>query len=173
MGLGAPLQYVVQASWNFGSYRTIFQTELPTGSYDFIASLPAGNREALQHEIQRQFGLIGHVEMVKTNVLILKVKSQNAPGLARSEKPEGGMTSTDKMFECEGEPISILAGCCLEGRLGIPVVDRTGLKGNFDINLKWKPDDLNDLKKTLTDQLGLELVAGNEPIEMLVIEKAR
>jgi uncharacterized protein (TIGR03435 family) len=60
--------------------------------------------------------------------------------------------------------------------LGIPVLDRTGLTNNFDVELKWerKNDDSrkDSFKKAVLDQLGLELVPTNMPIEMLVVEKA-
>jgi uncharacterized protein (TIGR03435 family) len=180
MGLGAPLRYVVQASWNYGANRTIFPADLPPVSfaattkdrYDFIASLPSNNREMLRQEIEKQFGLVGHIETVETNVLLLKVKFQNARDLVPSTKQEGGMQERDGFFECDGEPISLLSGI-LEARFGTPVVNQTGLIGNFDIKIKWRKNDLNDLKQVLLNQLGLELIPGREPIEMLVVEKAQ
>jgi uncharacterized protein (TIGR03435 family) len=64
----------------------------------------------------------------------------------------------------------------LENSLGIPVVDKTGLTDRFDIDLKlnesnFQHPDPQNLKSAVLDQLGLELVPGREPIEMLVVEK--
>jgi uncharacterized protein (TIGR03435 family) len=70
----------------------------------------------------------------------------------------------------------------LEMYLAIPVIDRTGLLANFDIKLKlklaefpanWKDHNIDDFQPALLNQLGLELVPTNMPIEMLVIEKSR
>src|SRR6185437_8623537 len=66
----------------------------------------------------------------------------------------------------------------LESRLGIPVIDQTGLTNHFDIDLKWKQSgwenvDRGVLNQALLDQLGLELVPTNMPVEMLIIEKAK
>lgn len=171
MGLGAPVNYIVEAAWdlNFGAHRIVFSTEMPSGRYDFIASLPSGNTEALRQEIKKQFGLVGHTEMVETNVLLLEVKSSNAPGLVRSAKQHGGMSSGNGTYKCDGQPISNLAGF-LESHFEIPVIDRTDLSGNFDIELRWRDSD--ELKQKLADQLGLELIPTNMPIEMLVVEKA-
>jgi uncharacterized protein (TIGR03435 family) len=169
MGLGAPANYVVQAAWNYGSHRTIFAADIPTGRYDFISSLPAGNREALQQQIKKQFGLAGRIEAVETNVLFLKVKSQNAPGLVPGTVPGGGMSAGSGYFQCDGEPISILAGV-LESSRGVPVIDQTGLTNAFNINLKWHKD--SDLKQVLGDKLGLELVPGQAPVEFLIVDKA-
>ncbi|HXR04520.1 MAG TPA: TIGR03435 family protein, partial [Verrucomicrobiae bacterium] len=169
MGLGAPVKYVVEAAYNFGANRTIFSTELPTEQYDFIASRPVGNAEVLRQEIQKQFGLVGHTEMIETNVLLLEVRSPNAPGLIRSTKHYGGMSAGKGFFKCDGQSLSSLAGC-LESHFGIPVIDRTDLKGSFDIDLKWRDSD--DLKGKLLDQLGLELVPAQDSVEMFVVEKA-
>lgn len=168
MGLGAPINYVVQASWDYGSHRTVFSTDIPQGRYDFIASLRSGNREALRQQIKKQFGLVGRIETVETNVLLLKVKFTNAPGLVASAGQLGGMSSSGKTFQCEGLTISTLAGF-LESTFGVPVVDQTGLTGAYDISLKWRDD--NDLKQKLTDKLGLELVPGQAPVDMLVVDK--
>jgi uncharacterized protein (TIGR03435 family) len=60
----------------------------------------------------------------------------------------------------------------------MPVVDETSLTGWYNIDLRWKvkadPQANQDtLKQALLDQLGLELVATNMPIEMLVVEKVK
>lgn len=71
------------------------------------------------------------------------------------------------------------------GYLHIPVVDRTGLVGRFDVDLTWDDEKKWDdsgryyftnpegLKQAVLDQLGLELVPSREPTEMLVVEKAK
>jgi uncharacterized protein (TIGR03435 family) len=173
MGLGAPVNYIVEAAWNFGAHRIVFTTDVPTGNYDFIASLPSGNAEALRQEIREHFGLIGQVETIETNVLFLEVSSPNASGLKHSDEQYGSMSAGNGNFKCDGEPISTLAGDLLEGSFDIPVIDRTGLTGNFNINLKWKPGNLDNLKQEVANQLGLILVPGKAPIKMLVVEKAQ
>jgi uncharacterized protein (TIGR03435 family) len=68
-----------------------------------------------------------------------------------------------------------------------PVVDKTGLTGSFDFDLKWKPDETQfdgkggkgpfrgddndaDIFTAVQDQLGLKLEARKEPVEVLVID---
>lgn len=60
-----------------------------------------------------------------------------------------------------------------------PVMDMTELEGEYSFHLEWTPDaEVRDEGSGLSifiavqEQLGLKLEAGNEPLELLVIEKA-
>jgi uncharacterized protein (TIGR03435 family) len=64
---------------------------------------------------------------------------------------------------------------------GRPVVDRTGLIGEFDLDLRYAPDlnvvpepnasVLPGLSTALQDQLGLRLEGGRGPVDFLVIDR--
>jgi uncharacterized protein (TIGR03435 family) len=63
----------------------------------------------------------------------------------------------------------------LAGRvLGRPVLDRTGIAGEFDIDLQWTPDENPDggpsIFTALQEQLGLKLEAQKGSIDVLVID---
>jgi uncharacterized protein (TIGR03435 family) len=66
----------------------------------------------------------------------------------------------------------------LSRRLRGPVIDRTGIKGTFDIELQWadnspaaNPDDPPpSISAIVKENLGLELKAGRGPVEVLVID---
>lgn len=58
-----------------------------------------------------------------------------------------------------------------------PVLDRTGLAGEFQIKLGFAANEDDpasgpSIYSALTDQLGLKLVAGKAPVEVLVIDSA-
>jgi uncharacterized protein (TIGR03435 family) len=152
--------------------RIVFPAGMPQGDFDYISSLRQGAPEALQNEIARKFGLVGKFETLTTNVLVLKVKSPNAPGLqpvtqgGRSEFPDGEML-------VNGMAISSFAMFLEENYFKIPVIDQTGLQGNFAFDLKWnKNGGPEQIKPAMVEQLGLELVPSIEPVEILVVEKA-
>jgi uncharacterized protein (TIGR03435 family) len=63
-----------------------------------------------------------------------------------------------------------------------PIIDTTELTGNYDITLKWQPDDnaadqaiasSGSLFTEISDQLGLKLEATKVPINVLVIDDAQ
>ncbi|HAO78359.1 MAG TPA: hypothetical protein DCQ92_05155, partial [Verrucomicrobia subdivision 3 bacterium] len=180
LGLAMPPLYILEDAYSFQPYtRVVLTTELPLDSYDFIASLPSGNAEALQQEIKQRFGVVAKRETLETNVFLLTVKFPNTSGLKPSVKRGGGESLGQGELNCVNEPISTLSDY-LESYFDIPVLDRTGLTNNFNFDLKW--DEQRDqqghrlpdpLKQAVLDQLGLELVPGREPIEMLVVEKAK
>jgi uncharacterized protein (TIGR03435 family) len=62
--------------------------------------------------------------------------------------------------------------------LRAPVIDRTGIKGTFDVGLQWSddlalpdnPDAPPPFSTSLRETLGLELKSGRGPVEVLVID---
>ena len=183
MGNGTPVDAILMTAYAKSPWRTIYQVALPTNNYDFIAKLPKGSKPqdvsgALQQEIKRQFGLTGRLETRETDVLLLSVKNPDTGGLRPSTTQRGGSSSfTTGQLVCVNQPLRTLAGH-LESYFKVPVIDKTGLTGNFDIDLKWNERDWqhrnpDPLKQALVAQLGLELVPSREPVEMLVVEKTR
>jgi uncharacterized protein (TIGR03435 family) len=176
LGIGAGIVDMLEFAYTTQA-RMSFSTELPQDRYDFIANLPQGSEQAMQSEIRRKFGLAGRREMIETNVLVLTVKNPDARGLKRNRT--GGRQNNPQFgeYSCVNQPISSLA-YFLELYLGSPVIDQTGLKGGFDMDVKWdEPDkshrNTDGLKQSLLDQLGLELASTNLPIEMLVVERVK
>lgn len=74
----------------------------------------------------------------------------------------------------------------LSRQMDVPVLDRTGLEGRFDLKLEWSPESDRPLKPGETaladagpsifaavqQQLGLRLRSGRIGIEVLVVDRA-
>jgi uncharacterized protein (TIGR03435 family) len=181
MAFRASVAVLLSSAYDISEYRIVDSATLPPDKYDFIVSLPNHQAEALQAEIKRKLGLVARKEMRETDVLLLKVARQNAPGLKPADGPDSsggsGERSDDGKFTCNNLPISALRSF-LENWLRTPVIDQTALTDNYDIDLKWSPGgfmnpDVEALKQAVLDTLGLELVPSREPVEMLVVEKAK
>ena len=176
-----PADSVVKAAYGCEySDRVVLTTSLPDGSYDFIANQADGNREALQRVIRQKFGVVAKWEVLETNVLLLTVKIPNVPGLSPTAKkqPSAEIYGTTS-YGVVDKPLTNLVNF-LEAQTGLPVVDQTGLTGRFDFSLKWNEPKVQQtqglpspLRQALIDQLGLELVPGTAPIEMLVVERVK
>jgi len=66
----------------------------------------------------------------------------------------------------------------LEWDLQVPVIDQTGLIGNYDLDFldmfAIPPSErIGKNRQVLPDEFGLELVPSREAIEMLVVEKVQ
>lgn len=178
IGMGQTINSLLGAAYQISRYRIIFTTSPPAGNYDFIANLPEANHAVLQREIERQFNLTAKKQTREMNVLVLTRKYQSAPGLKPNPSKSSNVNNDYGAGWWRGSNLTSqnIAGR-LEKYLKIPVVDNTGLAGRFNVELKWdepvEGQRSEALKQVLLNQLGLELVATNMPIEMLVVDKAK
>jgi uncharacterized protein (TIGR03435 family) len=182
IGIGRRVRDIARVAYGWRTGRILFADTEPTDHYDFISTLPQGSAAALQAELKRKLGFVGHREMRDMDVLVLKVRRSNAPGL---KPPTDGRSDgcSRGHYYCDNAPLSSDSGYFpgiarfLEEYFETPVIDQTGLTQNFHIDLKWNErwgqDPNHDaLKQALLDQLGLELAPGRESIEMLVVKRA-
>lgn len=161
--------------------RILTNSPLPEGKYDFTITQPRGTDESLtillQQALKSAFGLTGTRETNDAEVLLLKVKETNAKGLVVSPTP--GSSFRYGPGNVSGTDVS-LGGIvnALETLLKQPVIDETGLTNHYDVTLKWdekSPDNPNPegLKQAVREQLGLELVPGVRPVEMVRITSVK
>ena len=173
MGLGQTFPSILIAAYGlqFNPGQLIFTAPIPAGRYDFICNLPQGQDQALQQEIKKKFGLIARHEVIQTNILLLKIHSGNGTGLRRSGAGQVSYSEGPGSFSSHRQNLFAFVGF-LQRRLGALVIDQTQLNGDLDIDLNW--DSTSDgLERAMLEQLGLELVPGRGPVEMLVVEKAK
>lgn len=151
-----------------------------------------------------RFKLTVHRETKEQKAYTLVV-AKNGPKIHPStpqENENNGQTRAPGTYQSIGEFSGVEAPIggrglvwLLSQALGQPVVDKTGLTGNYDFTLKWNPDQkqapmLNDTEgnqssadsitsmdssgpsifTALQEQLGLKLQAQKSPVEILVID---
>ena len=98
--------------------------------------------------------------------------SNGAPACGMSMRGEQGMTVL-----LGARPLSTLAASLGSGT-GRVVVDKTGLKGNYDLTLRYvdrpepnaPPDSPPEIFTALQEQLGLKLEPDRAPLKILVID---
>jgi uncharacterized protein (TIGR03435 family) len=102
----------------------------------------------------------------------------------KEQQGRGNITINNDDLIATAVPLSSIAEM-LAGQLNHTVIDKTGLTGDYDLKLKWTPDeDSNntadngsadhppDLFTALQEQLGLKLDATKGPVTTLVVDHA-
>ena len=174
---------LLTVAYHFKPARMILPPNVPTNNFDFLATLPNCPMETFQAEIRNTLGWTAHTEMRETNVLLLKVKIADAPGLIPGAAINHSSRSNygGDVYHATNMPISDLREFLEDEIFHQPVLDQTGLTNKHDIILDWHGpmyptqsyENSDSLKKVLLEQLGLELVPARERIEMLVVERAK
>ena len=184
VGIRQPVANIIWAAYNWPQARMIFADGEPTNNYDFITTLNLGSREALKQELKDKLGLAGRTELKDADVLLLKMVNPNAPGLhPPTQEKYAYMHHDDTWFyhrrEIKWANESISKICeFLESGSKWPIIDETGVANRCCVDFIWEdknPQNIEhpELQQALRDQLGLELVLTNMPVEMLVVEKAK
>jgi uncharacterized protein (TIGR03435 family) len=158
---------------------------------------PSRLQSMMQLLLADQFKLIVHRESQEADVYaltLLNADRRPGPSLRHSDVDclvlaaqarQGNSRTRTQTSRCDlsrdvgsltigGRPLSQLANS-LSAILGKTVVDQTGLTGNFDVRLGWTPDRTSppaSLFKAVREQLGLDLVLGNRPAQVLVVDRA-
>jgi uncharacterized protein (TIGR03435 family) len=143
----------------------------------------------LQQLLAERFHLELRRESKVSSVYALEV-SKAGSKLKPSQDPETPIqfrVFQRKQITSRNSPLSQLTET-FSWLLGRPVVDRTGLTGNFDYELEWTPDEVQvrsdesapstdssnpALSSALQQQLGLRLIEKKEPVEILIVEQAQ
>jgi len=171
------LRIVYGFSWT--DYRMVATTPLPSERYDYVDNLNRGATEALRNAIRKRFGVTGRVVTVETNVLRLQVAIPSTLGLRPSRPDSKQLDMQSNGIYSNERHLGVIdlkkwTQIC-EQTLQVPVADHTGLKGNYDVDLKWTwgrgQSETDAFTEAMLTQLGLELVPAREKIDLLVIEK--
>jgi uncharacterized protein (TIGR03435 family) len=163
---------------------------------------PRQRNSLLQALLTERFGLKLHTETKTLTMYDLIVakggpklkpaaavdpQDESAKGMDPSKLPGAGkvhgrMTIGPGMFQGESLPMQSIANQ-MSTIVHSTVVDKTGLKGEFDVDLKWSPeqgaasgdasgDASVSIFTAVQEQLGLKLQSTKGPVETIVIDHA-
>ena len=166
VGRNVGLSELLEAAYGLPFTRMVLPPEFEGPAqmrFDFLVTITNHPREEFQSEIAKQFGLIVRREIRAADVLVLRVTNPDAPGLKNNN-------------DTNAYPLANHVRV-MSGFFGKPVLDQTGLTGRYGFSPQLPRHGLEAgreaYKKALLEQLGLELVPTNMPIEMLVVEKVK
>jgi uncharacterized protein (TIGR03435 family) len=178
-------QFLGAPAW-IDSERFMIEAKPPASSK--LTSFTPSNREAPLVEEQRQmllallidrFQLKFHRES-KDGVVYLLTKGPHEPALEPPQHPEyrmffAGLFGGGDGTVSGGNATMEFVASQLSRSMGGPVIDRTGLAGQFDFTLEHVYDpaeevDLVTIAQRTVRQLGLKLELSRAPMEMIVID---
>lgn len=140
----------------------------------FAATPSVEQRQMLQALLRDRFRLQSHAESREGEVYVLSLRSKDlqlkAPKDALADS-RGNIGANGQAF---GEDVSMtFLAELLTRKLGLPVLDRTGLTGKYDFELASDDPENKDMVSAVFDamhRLGLEVKKGKGPVETLVID---
>ena len=131
-----------------------------------------------------RFHVKAHTEtrVLPTYELVLLPGQQRFTRSTPDEDSQSGTRSRSRNLTATAITLKAMAEY-LARQVGRPVEDKTGLDGKYDFHLQWSSDDLAEAAKdtgatdrppviytALQEQLGLKLVSGKGPVEVLVVD---
>jgi len=148
---------------------------------DAFKKLAFDEREPIfQKAMEERFKIAVHRETKGLPVYDLVIAKGDLKLTATKMGSAGGSSVMNRgSLKAKGVPVQNLLGF-LAGVVHRPVIDKTGLTGVYDIELKWTPEDAPagteetgpSIFTALQEQLGLQLVASKGMVETLIVDHA-
>lgn len=186
-----PLKILIQAAYRIQSYQLLgAPVWLASDTWDIDARTesPATTQQKmamLQTLLADRFQLKFHRE-TKDLPQYKLVVAKNGPKLQPAKEPDPDATRIGRgLIENHRMNLATLDSF-LQSELGRPVLDETGLTGNYDVKLEWVPDEGQpnsqgaipsphstgpSIFSAIQEQLGLKLEAHKGPVEVLIIDR--
>jgi len=180
---------LIEEAYSLKHFQLVLPDEpnLGLNVYEIQAVMPAGTtaeqrRGMFRTMLAERFGLQFHRETRELPVYLLTVgkgkpkvqavdpdqakdrllQTPLGPRRAASSGGPGWYAAASTTMDLFASNIGLILAC--------PVVDRTGLTGNYAINLQWDQADPLDVIPAIQKQLGLKLEKGKMPYEMFIVD---
>jgi uncharacterized protein (TIGR03435 family) len=170
------LKNIIREAYQVKSWQVSGPDWLAEDAFEFAATMPADTSKEtaqlmLRTMLADRFGLKFHNEQKDVGMFAL-VAAKGGFKLTEVET-EGGSRSMSRpgSYSCDRITMSRLAAY-LTPKAGRPVIDMTGLKGAYKIELRWSSDEASDEAGLLASlgQVGLHLEPQTRPYTILVID---
>jgi uncharacterized protein (TIGR03435 family) len=171
---GMTLKAAIATAYDMPAVRIVGPPSLLDTRYSVTAELGtdavARFRPLLQQELTKRLRLETHFEARPYEVFVL-----TAPESARLERSTGAGPSTwisKHDVRMRGVSMQDVASA-LQGILGRPVIDETGIRGSYDMEFEWVGERFASVTATLRDRFGLRLSPATRNMETLVVDRIR
>jgi uncharacterized protein (TIGR03435 family) len=177
------LSAMLQMAFSVSAWQVSAPDWVGSDIYQLSATLPAEQDRKLIGPMIRtmlfeRFGLAAHREQKQTSVYALVI-GKRGPKLREAAHPDVGNSHSEKgIFSATAMHMPTFAGN-LTSAAGRPVIDMTGLKGAYEIDLHWTPEYEDrpgigrkevGILSVLEEKLGLKLEARKLPFDRIVVD---
>lgn len=174
---GAPLQVLVLVAYQTDPFHLDWRIPRPEKpqNYRVAARVPKGREQQLlplfQNALGATFGLQARWQRLEKDVYVLRSVASEKPKLTVA-KPETSVFfhANKGRATAKRQPLSKLSDFLCNFVVHAPVVDETGLLGEYDWELPYQPGQPNMTLQAVKDRFGLELVKARRSINILVVE---
>jgi uncharacterized protein (TIGR03435 family) len=173
---GGSLESLVQLAYGVDSFHVDWHMPKSEQQYRVAARVPKGHEQQLlplfRASLAATFPFEVHRQMEEKDAYVLRIPSGGKVLLSAAASDEKPLYQVMRdRATAKHEPLEKLVDF-LANTLGLPVVDETDLKGNYDWDLPYQHGHPDATLNPLTDQLGLEMVKARRPVKMLLVEPA-
>ena len=172
-GDGIAFLNLIAVAYQTPFHRLISQVPEIEGRYKVSVVTPRGREDLLypmfQEMVESTFGIRAHRETREMDVSVLRIRA-SASKLRPSHAEAPQQWFVDGKIHAHRQPVANLADV-LENLLDRPVVDETGLEGEYDWEFSYRSADGAMVTNAVRDELGLEIVPGRRMIEVLVVKE--
>jgi uncharacterized protein (TIGR03435 family) len=183
------LRKIIAAAYGIGEdrdYALAAPDWLRFEKFDIVAKVPPeASREQmmlmLQSLLADRFKVKLHRESRELSTYVLVVGSSGAKLKESAPGTPGQISMGPGHITGRAAPMQALVDHLSNAalQLGRPVLDQTGLRGNYDFTLEWTPDNLPpgdtqapSLFTAVQEQMGLKLESRKGPVEIIVVDSA-
>jgi len=176
-GDGVPLVVAIYKAYDMPPERVINRLPSQPGPslLRFSVTVPKGREDRLhpffQQALEAAFEFKTRRETRELDVFVLTVSGQKTVSLVPSQAGEQLAMFAKGKIRGQKQTLGSLAEL-LSGVLNAPVVDETGIQGEYDWELPYNHAGMDVLATALRERLGLELTATKRKMEVLIVEKA-
>ena len=165
---------LLASAYEIPASRFVDDAALPQSGYFIDVIVPEGKEHLLNPTVQQllQDGLNIRVDIEtrEMEVMVLRQIEGMSTPLKPSQAEKPYYTFRGPKLTAIKQPVNKLVDY-LSNATRKPLIDETGLSGEYDFSMDWVMGNKESLHEELR-KLGLELVEGKRRVEMLVVRKA-
>jgi uncharacterized protein (TIGR03435 family) len=171
---GITLLAAIAIAYDTPSVRIVGPPWLAQQRYSLRAVLtreqPEAFRPLLKRELDTRLHLETHVERRPFDVLVLSATDR--PQLSQSTTSDSSTWLSDGRARLRGTDMRAVASA-IQGVVGKPVFDETGITGWYDLDFEWDGDRVAAMTGLLRAKYGLRLSAARREMDALVVDRVR